>query len=72
LKILPPNIGEGLHHFSLEDTYMSFDVRDSYLKRQATLLSNHADSIIISNEEYETKSCNIWRSHDSDRIYSSE
>lgn len=31
LKILPPIIGEGSHHFSLEDTYMTFDLRESYL-----------------------------------------
>lgn len=68
---MPPIVGDSMHHFSLEDTYMTFDMRDSYLNRQSTPLSNEADAIIISNEDYETKTCNIWRSHDSHRIYAS-
>lgn len=70
LKILPP-IGGGDNPFSLEETYLNFDVRDSYLTRQATPMSNEADAIIISNEDYETKTCNIWRSQDSSKIYTS-
>ena len=69
LKIIAPMIGSGGHYFSLDDTYMSFDIRESYLQRQANPLSNKADSIIISKEDYETKAVNVWRSHDSSRVY---
>lgn len=67
-----PPIGSEENPFSLEETYLNFDVRDSYLTRQATPMSNEADTIIISNEDYETKTCNIWRSHDSSKIYTSQ
>lgn len=65
LKILPcpcdPN-----HHFSLDDTYMNYDLRESYLTRQSASLSNKAESIIIKNDDYETMTINVWRSNDSD------
>ena len=71
LKILPPILADG-HPFSLDETYMTFDVRESYLQRQANPLTNQADSIIINKEEYETKTCNIWRSNDSSKVYASD
>jgi len=37
LKTLP--ISEESMNFSLDDAYLSFDIRDSYLQRQATKLS---------------------------------
>jgi len=58
-----------MHHFSIDDTYLTYDMRDSYLQRQATPLANQADSIIINNKDYETKTCNIWRSADSQKVY---
>ena len=67
LKItLPPT--DSLN-FSLEETYLSFNVRDSYLKRQATTLSTHAESVIISNDDYETKTFKVWRSPESQKVY---
>lgn len=58
-----PRFG-GNNHFSLEDTYMSYDMRDSYLQRQALPCHTKADSIIISKEDYETRSFNVWRQAD--------
>ena len=71
LKILPQSMGGG-NNFSLEETYMTYDVRESYLQRQANPLANQANSIIINKEEYETKTCNIWRSNDSGKVYASD
>jgi len=59
----------GHHSFSLDDTYMNFDMRESYLTRQSAALSNKAESIIIKNEDYETKTVNVWRSSDSEQVY---
>jgi len=39
MKILPPATFESLQ-FSLDDTYLNYDVRDSYLQRQATPFAN--------------------------------
>jgi len=32
-------------------------------------LSNKAESIIIKNDDFETKTVNVWRSTDSEQIY---
>jgi hypothetical protein len=62
---------EDMQHFSLKDAYMTFDMRNSYLQRQANSLAGKADSIVITKDAYETKSCNVWRSPDSSSIYES-
>lgn len=50
--------------FSLADTYMNFNMRDSYLQRQSNHWANQADSILIRKEDYETQSCNVWSAPD--------
>lgn len=44
-------------------------MRDSYLQRQALPCRTKANSIIISKDEYETRSSNIWRADDLDVGY---
>lgn len=61
--------GEGLplvdpSEFNLNDIYQTFDLRDSYLQRQAMPLAAQADSIMLRTDDYETRTCNIWRSQD--------
>jgi hypothetical protein len=66
LKGLPDSSYE---NFSIDNAYLSFDIRDSYLQRQANYLATKADTIIISTDDYETQSCNIWRSPENSSIY---
>ena len=71
MQVLPcPCECNGGHDFSLDDTYLALDVRDSYLTRQSNQLANKAESIIIKNEDFETRTINVWRSHES--VYSQE
>ena len=51
--------------FSLEDTYLAFDLRESYLQRKSNLFGNQAESTILETDEFETKTCNLWRANDS-------
>lgn len=54
-------------HFQLSDTYLAYDMRESYLQRQATCqLSNQAESTFLTTNEFETKTVNLWRSPDQD------
>lgn len=55
----------------LENAYTSFDLRDSYLRRQAMPLAPQADSLILITDEYETTTCSAWRSADQDKVYMS-
>jgi hypothetical protein len=44
---------------------MALDVRESYLKRQAaSLLSGKPESTFLATNDFQTKSCNVWRSED--------
>ena len=55
------------HHFSLSDTYLAYDMRESYLQRQAaTSISGQAESTILTTNDFQTKTCSIWRSQDPD------
>ena len=50
--------------FSLNDTYLAYDLRESYLQRQSNPFGNQADSTILATDDFETKTCNLWRASD--------
>ena len=53
------------HHFSLSDTYLAYDMRESYLQRQAaTSISGQAGTTYLTTNEFSTNTCNVWRSQD--------
>ena len=54
------------HYFSLSDTYMAYDVRESYLQRQS--VGTPAETTYLTTGEFQTKTCNVWRS-DEQEIY---
>lgn len=60
----PPTTSSSKHHFSLEEAYLAFDVRDSYLQRQSSPLANSAESIILQTDDFETETHNMWRTKD--------
>jgi hypothetical protein len=51
--------------FSLDDTYLAYDLRESFLQRQSNPLGNQADSTILATDDFETKTCNVCRTNDS-------
>jgi hypothetical protein len=61
------------HHFSLADTYLALDMRESYLQRQtASLISGQPESTFLTTNDFQTKTCNVWRSDDPDIFPSQE
>jgi len=50
--------------FSLEEAYIAFDLRESYLQRQSNSLAAQADSIYLETEDFATKTDNMYRSDD--------
>lgn len=64
--VLGPDYSADTHKWDsqqfLGEAYTAFDLRDSYLQRQAMPLASQADSIILRTDDYETKTCNVWRS----------
>jgi hypothetical protein len=78
-QLIPMNVNkkeykpEPTHHFSLADTYLALDLRESYLQRQtASLISGQPESTFLTTNDFQTKTCNVWRSEDPDLFPSQE
>lgn len=50
--------------FNLQDAYLTYDVRESYLQRHANAYGMQADQTYLQTDEFATKTCNLWRSSD--------
>lgn len=50
--------------FQIEDAYLAYDMRDSYLQRVSAPLASHAEQVTQTNSDFETVTCNMWRSND--------
>ena len=54
----------GRNEFSLQEAYIAFDLRESYLQRQSNPLAAQADSIYLETEDFATKTDNMYRTDD--------
>ena len=50
--------------FSLEDAYLAFDLRESYLQRKSNSFAAEAESIYLATEDFETKTDSMFRADD--------
>ena len=46
---------------SIEEAYMAFDMRESYLQRHASPMGMQADTTELQMKDFTTKSCNVWK-----------
>ena len=58
---MPPNDD---FNFSLDDAYLNFDLRDSFLQRYVTPNASFSEKVTLKTDDYETVTQNIWRSKD--------
>ena len=49
---------------TLEEAYVAFDLRESYLQRHASPMAMQADSTELNMKDFKTKSCNVWKTDD--------
>jgi len=54
----------GRNDFSLQEAYIAFDLRESFLQRQSNSAAAQADSIYQETEDFITKTDNIYRRDD--------
>jgi len=55
--------------FKIEDAYLAYDMRESYLQRLCAPLASHAEQVIQTNNDFETVTCNMWRATDYSHLY---
>ena len=66
---MPPAIPEskllgGKAEFSLQEAYLAFNVRESYLQRHANPVASGYEAIIQTTDEFETKTTSIYKTKD--------
>ena len=47
--------------FSLQDAYLAYNLRESYLQRQSSAIDTQYEAIIQTTDEFETKTQNIYK-----------
>lgn len=47
---------------TLEDAYVAFDMRESYLQRHASSLGMESEMVELQTKDFSTRSCNVWKS----------
>ena len=47
---------------NIEDAYVAFDMRESYLQRHASPMARFSDQTDLSIKDFSTKTTNMWRS----------
>ena len=62
----PESIMSELGDFSLKEAYLAFNLRESYLQRQANSCKYEYDAIIQTTDDFETKTKNIYKNIDKD------
>ena len=49
---------------TLEEAYVAFDLRESFLQRHSSPMAMQADSTELNMKDFKTKSCNVWKTDD--------
>ena len=49
---------------SIEDAYVAYDMRESYLQRHASPMSRYSDQTDLQIKDFSTKTSNMWRSEE--------
>ena len=49
---------------TLEEAYVAFDMRESYLQRHASEMALQAEMTELQTKDFTTRSCNVWKSDD--------
>jgi len=61
---LNPVINQTHTGMTLQDAYVAFDMRESYLQRHASSLALEAEMTELQTKDFTTRSCNMWKSDD--------
>lgn len=49
---------------TLEEAYIAYDMRESFLQRHASPLANQSDTMELQTKDFMTRSSNIWKTDD--------
>jgi hypothetical protein len=68
-QVLPPHQGNGILNrtssgITLEEAYVAFDMRESYLQRHASPMALYSDTTDLYMKDFATKTSKVWKTNE--------